>query len=64
MSDSLEEQEKVIKSAHNYLINGVDRVPYADLYDCETGEAKEFTNRTVIGSMFILLLKQKMLGHA
>ena len=64
LSDSLEEQEKVIKSAHNYLINGVDRVPYADLYDCETGAAKEFTNRTVIGSMFILLLKQKMLGRA
>jgi hypothetical protein len=63
LSDSLEEQEQVIKSAHNYLINGVDRVPYADLYDCRTGVAEEFTNRTVLGSMFMLLLKQKMLGH-
>jgi hypothetical protein len=64
MSDSLDEQKKIIKSAYNYLINGVDRVPYADLYDCQTGTAEEFTNRTVLGSMFMLLLKQKMLGHA
>ena len=61
MSDTLEDQKAIIKSAYNYLVNGVDRVPYADLYDCQTGVAEEFTNRTVLGSMFMLLLKDKML---
>ncbi len=64
MSEDINEQEKIISSAHNYLINGTDRVPYADLYDCKTGVAEEFTNRTVLGSMFILLLKDKMLKNA
>ena len=64
MSDDINEQEKIISSAHNYLINGMDRVPYADLYDCKTGVAEEFLNRTVLGSMFMLLLKDKMLGSA
>lgn len=62
LSDSVEEQQQIIKSARNYLLKGVDRVPYADLYDCKTGVAEVFTNRTVLGSMFMLLLKQKMLG--
>ena len=62
LSDSVEEQQQIIKSARNYLLKGVDRVPYADLYDCKTGVAEVFTNRTVLGSLFMLLLKQKMLG--
>ena len=60
MSDSLDDQKKIIKSAYNYLAGAIDRVPYADLYDCETGVAEEFTNRTVLGSMFMLLLKDKL----
>lgn len=64
MSDDLNEQKTIIKSAHNYLIDGIDRVPYADLYDCKTGVAEAFTNRTVLGSMFMLLLKDKLLKRA
>lgn len=60
LSDDLEEQEKIIGGIYNYLIECIDRVPFADLYDCDTSTAEKFTNRTVQGSMFILLLKNKM----
>lgn len=60
MSDNLDEQKQIIACVYNYLINGTDRVPFADLYDCKTGIAEEFANRTVQGSMFMLLLKDKL----
>ena len=60
LSDDSAVQERIISCVYNYLINGADRVPFADLYDCKTGIAEEFTNRTVQGSMFILLLKELM----
>ena len=41
-----------------------DRVPFPDwLEDCETGTFREFTNRTVVGSMFILVLNDKLMEH-
>ena len=63
LSDDLAVQEKVISCIYNYLIAGADRVPFADLYDCKTGIAEEFTNRTVQGSMFVLLLKDKLIKN-
>lgn len=60
LSDDITEQEKVIDCIYNYLTECVDRVPFPDLYDCATGTAEQFTNRTVQGSMFILLLKKKL----
>ena len=60
LTDDKKEQKKIISIVHNFIINGTDRVPFADLYDCNTGIAEEFTNRTVIGSTFVLLLKDKL----
>lgn len=60
LSDNVDEQEQIIDGIYNYLVECIDRVPFADLYDCDTSTAEKFTNRTVQGSMFILLLKNKM----
>ena len=60
LSDDVNEQERIIESIKNYLVECIDRVPFADLYDCDTSTAEKFTNRTVQGSMFILLLKNKL----
>ena len=60
LSDDLEVQERIIGGIYNYLVEGGDRIPFSDLYNCETSAEGRFTNRTVQGSMFILLLKNKI----
>lgn len=63
MMDDVAEQEKIIETIYNYLLESIDRVPFADLYDCDTSTAEKFTNRTVQSSMFVLLLKNKMMKN-
>lgn len=54
--------EMIIQAINNYFHSeGAKGKPFPDLYDCVTGETKPFANRTVQGSMFILLLKDKLL---
>jgi len=56
-----QKRNKIIKLVHNVLIKSPERVPFSDwIFDSETGKYKEFVNRTVQGSMFILLLKEKL----
>ena len=56
-------QSKIIELVYNVLVKAPDRVPFSDwIVDCETGRYREFVNRTVQGSMFILLLKDKLAG--
>ena len=58
--DDKKEQKRIISVVHNYLINGADRVPFSDIYDCNTGISERFTNRPVVASAFIFLLKDKL----
>ena len=60
LSDDKQEQETIIELIYNYLVGCNDRIPFADLFDCSTSTAEKFTNRTVQGSMFVLLLKDKI----
>ncbi len=59
-----EKREKIIDIIHTVLTDLPDRVPFPDwLSDCETGTFREFTNRTVVGSMFILILNDKLMEY-
>ena len=61
VTDVEEKYKKIIKLVHNLLVKGPDRMPFIDwIGDAETGASKQFVNRTVQGSMFILLLKDKL----
>lgn len=61
LTEDEQKRNKIIKLVHNVLIKSPERVPFSDwIFDCETGKYKEFVNRTVQGSMFILLLKEKL----
>ena len=63
LSDDSIVVERVIQSLSAYLRSeGAKGKPFPDLYDCETGETKQFVNRTVQGSMFVLLLKNKIMN--
>lgn len=64
VTEDKEKRDKIIKLVHNVLVKAPDRLPFIDwIGDAGTGEAKPFVNRTVQGSMFILLLKDKLLGE-
>lgn len=63
LSDDKVEQEQIIELIYNYLTECSDRIPFADLYDSKLGTAERFTNRTVQGSMFVLLLKDQLQGN-
>ena len=61
LTEEKEKRDRIIGLVHNVLVKAPDRVPFSDwIFDCETGKYKEFVNRTVQGSMFILLLKEKL----
>ena len=61
LTEDSEKRDTIIHFIYNVLIKSPGRVPFTDwVVDCETGEYKEFVNRTVQGSMFILLLKDKL----
>lgn len=63
LSDDSDVAEGVIQSISAYLrTEGAKGKPFPDLYDCETGETRPFVNRTVQGSMFVLLLKNKLMN--
>lgn len=54
-------REQILDFIYKILTESPDRVPFSDwIVDCETGHYREFVNRTVQGSMFVLLLKEKL----
>lgn len=62
VTEEEDKRDKIINLVYNVLIKSPDRVPFSDwIVDAEAGNYKEFVNRTVQGSMFILLLKDKLL---
>ena len=62
VTEDEDKRDKIIDLVYNVLTKSPDRVPFSDwIVDAETGNYKEFVNRTVQGSMFILLLKDKLL---
>ena len=64
LSDKPEAATAILKALRNYIDSDVSpHKPFPDIYDCETGEQGiQFVNRTVQGSMFVLLLKDKLLS--
>ena len=64
LTKDVNKREKIISIIHTVLTELPDRVPFPDwLEDCAVGKFKEFTNRTVVGSMFILVLNDKLTGE-
>ncbi len=61
LTEDAEKRSTIIELVYNVLTKSPERVPFSDwIYDCETGKFKEFVNRTVQGSTFILLLKDRL----
>ena len=61
LTEDAEKRNTLIELVYNVLTKSPERVPFSDwIYDCETGKFKEFVNRTVQGSTFILLLKDRI----
>ena len=54
--------EKMIQPIRHYLESSNDRVPFSDWYDTKDAHVMNFKNRTVVGAMFMPLLKQKLAG--
>lgn len=52
--------EKMIRPIRHYLEISADRVPFSDWYDTKDAHVMNFKNRTVVGAMFMPLLKQKL----
>ena len=63
LSDERNVAERVVEALRAYIrSDGAKGKAFPDLYDCKTGETRQFLNRTVQGSMFVLILKQKMMN--
>ena len=65
LSDRPEATQAIIKALRNYIdCEQSPNKPFPDIYFCDTGvqETPQFVNRTVQGSMFVLLLKDKLLS--
>ena len=61
LTEDINKRDKIVGLVHNVLVKSPERVPFTDwIFDSETGQYKDFVNRTVQGSMFILLLKEKL----
>ena len=58
-----EEMEKIIQPVRHYLENTPNRVPFSDWYDTKNAKVMNFNNRTVVGAMFMPLLKQALVKN-
>ncbi|MCD1024088.1 glutaminase domain-containing protein [Enterococcus sp. SMC-9] len=58
-----EEMEKIIQPVRHYLENTPNRVPFSDWYDTKNAKVMNFKNRTVVGAMFMPLLKQALVKN-
>lgn len=56
LTEDINKRKQLIAPLNNYLLKGEKRLPFGDWYYTETGKLKMFTNRTVQGGCFILLI--------
>jgi hypothetical protein len=61
LTNSDDKFAKLIRPVWDFLHETPNRVPFSDWYDTETGKHKGFVNRSVVGGLFIKLLKSKLL---
>lgn len=64
MSDSKEIFEKLVEPLWTALHESPSRVPFTDWYNTVTSRQIGFQNRSVVGGIFIKLLKEKIRGRA
>ncbi|QGH32680.1 DUF4965 domain-containing protein [Gracilibacillus salitolerans] len=57
LADQKEEGLSLIEPLWHFLNETEDRVPFTDWYDTKTGKRLNFKNRSVVGGLFMLLLK-------
>ncbi|MCU7358033.1 MULTISPECIES: glutaminase domain-containing protein [Enterococcus] len=57
------ERERIIQPVRHYLENTSNRVPFSDWYDTKDARVMNFKNRTVVGAMFMPLLKQTLVSN-
>ena len=63
LSDDHNVAERIVEAIRAYIRSDAAKgKAFPDLYDCKTGETRQFVNRTVQGSMFVLLLQEKMMN--
>lgn len=55
-TDDIEKQKKIIAPIREFLVSSPTRIPFADLYEGDSGEAHGFRARSVQGGCFILLI--------
>ncbi len=60
LSEDATEKEQLIRPIKDYLETTDSRVPFSDWYDTKTGLSVNFKNRSVVGAMFMPLLKEKL----
>ena len=60
MADSKEQFSELIKPIYNFLNETPDRVPMTDWYWTKSGEMRGFQARSVVGGVYIGLLKEKL----
>lgn len=58
-----EEMEQIIGPVRYYLENTTNRVPFSDWYDTKDARVMNFKNRTVVGAMFMPILKQALIKN-
>lgn len=61
LSEDKEKFEKMIAPIKKYLEESSYRVPFSDWYDTVTADVMNFKNRTVVGAIFMPLLKEKLM---
>jgi hypothetical protein len=60
MANSREQFGELIKPVYNFLNETPDRVPMTDWYWTKSGEMRGFIARSVVGGVYIKLLKEKL----
>lgn len=60
MAGSREQFSELIKPVYNFLNETPDRVPMTDWYWTRSGELRGFQARSVVGGVYIRLLKEKL----
>lgn len=56
LTDDVEKRKAFMATLDHFLKNAPDRLAFCDWYETKTGEHHEFTNRSVQGGCFMLLL--------
>ncbi len=59
MTDNQEYVDKVIKAQYNFISETMDRVPITDWHCTSINRRMDFQNRSVVGGLFVNLLKER-----